>query len=311
MARPANPSIDSVRLYLQEIGRYPLLKKHEEILLATQIQQGLRISPTLSIEGLSAEDAAIVAEAKRSKDKLIRANLRLVVMVAKRFAKMKTVELLDLIQEGNLGLSRAADKFQPSKGCKFSTYAYWWIRQGITRAMGDKSRTIRLPIHVNEKISAIRKVVQTFYSEEFRNPTIAEIAELTGFPLSAVILLTVNARPVSSLDVTISNGKDKGETAILDLQSDELLQPIEAAIALEQKEILARYLSVLCDRDRTIMELRHGLRGEAPLSLACIGDRLGICRERVRQIQTVAMRKIRTTANREYPDEKPEFLEAI
>jgi len=305
---------DSIRSYLQEIGRIPLLTGDQEISLARQVQDGVAIAhclqelygldkapnlvKCLSFE-LMAEDKAILRRAKHAHDKMVQANLRLVVSVAKKYKTTSDVEFLDLIQDGTLGLIRAIEKFDPAKGYKLSTYAHWWIKQGITRTRGNQGRVIRLPVHVCEKMSKIKTESRLFFVENGRSPTPLELSKLVGISLKAFLMLCQNTRPTYPLDTRGDDGSGSHRSSVLDMQVSEAISPIDAAILLEQKQIAEQYLGLLDARSQHVLELRFGMVGDHAHTLAEIGDYLGVSRERARQIQTKAMRQLKVQASRD------------
>jgi len=315
---------DSIRSYLQEIGRIPLLTGDQEISLARQVQDGVAIAhclqelygldkapnlvKCLSFE-LMAEDKAILRRAKHAHDKMVQANLRLVVSVAKKYKTTSDVEFLDLIQDGTLGLIRAIEKFDPAKGYKLSTYAHWWIKQGITRTRGNQGRVIRLPVHVCEKMSKIKTESRLFFVENGRSPTPLELSKLVGISLKAFLMLCQNTRPTYPLDTRGDDGSGSHRSSVLDMQVSEAISPIDAAILLEQKQIAEQYLGLLDARSQHVLELRFGMVGDHAHTLAEIGDYLGVSRERARQIQTKAMRQLKVQASRDEIS-LAEYLEA-
>ena len=305
---------DSIRSYLQSIGRIPLLTGDQEISLARQVQDGVAIAHRLQeLHGLqkvpnlvkcltfdlTAEDKTILRLAKRAQDKMVQANLRLVVAIAKKYKTTSDVEFLDLIQDGTLGLIRAIEKFDPAKGYKLSTYAHWWIKQGITRTRGNQGRVIRLPVHVCEKMSKIKTESRLFFVENGRSPTPLEISKLVGISLKAFLMLCQNTRPTYPLDTRGDDGSGSHRSSVLDMQVSEAISPIDAAILLEQKQIAEQYLGLLDARSQRVLELRYGIVGDRAHTLSEIGDLLGVTRERVRQIQSIAMRKLRVLASRD------------
>jgi RNA polymerase primary sigma factor len=262
------PGVDSLRLYLHAIGRVQLLTADQEVALAKRIERG-------------------DIDAKRQ---MVEANLRLVVSIAKGYVG-RGLSFLDLIQEGSLGLIRAVEKFDYRRGYKFSTYATWWIRQAVTRAVADKSRTIRIPVHVNEKLSKVRSAERGLVQELGREPDPAEVAREVGLNLIEVReLMGLAAAPVS-LEAPI--GED-GSGRVADIVPDENGQgPFERATDSLQREGLDRALRLLTDRERRVIELRYGLSDAEPQTLEQIGRDLGITRERVRQIETNSLRKLK------------------
>ena len=262
------PGVDSLRLYLHAIGRVQLLTADQEVTLAKRIERG-------------------DMDAKRQ---MVEANLRLVVSIAKGYVG-RGLSFLDLIQEGSLGLIRAVEKFDYRRGYKFSTYATWWIRQAVTRAVADKSRTIRIPVHVNEKLSKVRSAERGLVQELGREPDPAEVAHEVGLNLTEVReLMGLAAAPVS-LEAPI--GED-GNGRVADIVPDENGQgPFERATDSLQREGLDRALRLLTDRERKVIELRYGLSDAEPQTLEQIGQDLGITRERVRQIETNSLRKLK------------------
>ena len=262
------PGVDSLRLYLHAIGRVQLLTAEQEVELAKRIERG-------------------DVDAKRQ---MVEANLRLVVSIAKGYVG-RGLSFLDLIQEGSLGLIRAVEKFDYRRGYKFSTYATWWIRQAVTRAVADKSRTIRIPVHVNEKLSKVRSAERSLVQDLGREPEPVEVAQEVGLNLSEVReLMGLAAAPVS-LEAPI--GED-GNGRVADIVPDENGQgPFERANDSLQREGLDRALRLLTDRERKVIALRYGLADAEPQTLEQIGQDLGITRERVRQIETNSLRKLK------------------
>jgi RNA polymerase primary sigma factor len=288
-------SSDPITWYLATIGREPLLTAAEEIELGNQVQAMMRL-----IEGgertYSDQEQRTIKIGKRSKARMMKANLRLVVSVAKKY-QSKGLELLDLIQEGSLGLERAVEKFDPTRGYKFSTYAFWWIRQSMTRAIACQSRTIRLPVHLSERLTAIRKVSLDLAHKLGAMPNRQEIAEALQMPLEELDSVLRQALTTSSLDAPV-NG-DEGRSFLGDLIADnseeEPLDRVERGIHQEQ---LGRWLSHLSSQEREVLQLRFGLDGEERHTLAEIGRRLDVSRERVRQVELKALRKLRNLTKR-------------
>ena len=265
-------SDDPVRLYLKEIGKYPLLTTEEEIALAKQIA-----------EGTPEEQAA-------AKKKLSEANLRLVVSIAKRYVG-RGMQFLDLIQEGNLGLIKAAEKFDYTKGYKFSTYATWWVRQAITRAIADQARTIRIPVHMVETINKLIRVNRQLAQELGRDPTPAEIAKEMGISESKVREIIKIAQEPVSLETPIGEEEDSHLGDFI--PDDEAPAPADAASHTLLKEQLGEVLSTLTTREEKVLRLRFGLEDGRPRTLEEVGKEFDVTRERIRQIEAKALRKLR------------------
>ncbi|GLZ03264.1 hypothetical protein Acsp03_07310 [Actinomadura sp. NBRC 104412] len=290
---------DSVHTYLKAIGRRQLLTAEQEVDLAKRIEAGLYAEYKLENQaGLSAQDRAdlewIAADGRRAKAHMLEANLRLVVSVAKKYSD-RGLSLLDVVQEGNLGLIRAVEKFDYSKGYKFSTYAMWWIRQAIQRGFADSARTIRLPVHVLEMLSKLSRVERDMHQRLGREPTPEEIAlELDKSPEQVRELLRTSRQPIS-LDSTI--GED-GETRIGDLIEDtdspEASELVDRQLMADQ---LRRTLDILPPREAKIMSMRFGLYDGTPRTLDEIGKALGLTRERIRQLEKESLSKLRHPSN--------------
>ena len=262
------PTNDPVRMYLKEIGKVPLLTAEEEVSLAKRIER---------------RDM----DAKR---KLIEANLRLVVSIAKRYVG-RGMLFLDLIQEGNLGLIRAVEKFDYRKGYKFSTYATWWIRQAITRAIADQARTIRIPVHMVETINKLIRVQRQLLQDIGREPTPEEIAtEMGTTPQKVREILKISQEPVS-LETPIGEEEDSQLGDFIEDQ--EATIPVDAVSEIMQKEELNHVLDSLTHRERKVIELRFGLKGEHPRTLEEVGQKFGVTRERIRQIEAKTLAKLR------------------
>ena len=289
-------SSDPISWYLSTIGRVPLLTPAEEIELGNQVQAMMRLVEDNREAEYSDQEKRTIRLGRRSKERMMKANLRLVVSVAKKY-QGKGLELLDLIQEGSLGLERAVEKFDPTRGYKFSTYAFWWIRQSMTRAIACQSRTIRLPVHLAERLSAVRKVSLDLAHKLGAMPSRKEIAEAMEMPIEELDSLLRQALTTSSLDAPV-NGEE-GRSFLGDLIADnsqaEPLEQVERSIHHEQ---LGRWLSHLTDQERQVLELRFGLEGEERHTLAEIGRMLDVSRERVRQVELKALRKLRHLTRR-------------
>ncbi|ABA21527.1 Sigma 28 (Flagella/Sporulation) [Trichormus variabilis ATCC 29413] len=298
---------DMVRTYLREIGRVPLLTREQEIVYGKQVQQMMSLidakealakkldrEPSLPewadhVQKSETEVKQTVTQGKRAKQKMIEANLRLVVAIAKKYQK-RNMEFLDLIQEGTLGLERGVEKFDPMRGYKFSTYAYWWIRQAITRAIAQQGRTIRLPIHITEKLNKIKKVQRELAQTLGRSPSPAEIAkELELEPAQIREYLNMARQPVS-LDVKVGDNQD---TELQEMLEDEGPSPEYYTTQEFLRQDLNTLLAELTPQQREVVALRFGLLDGNELSLAKVGERLNLSRERVRQLEHQALAHLR------------------
>jgi RNA polymerase primary sigma factor len=291
----AEPALDSVQHYLQEIGRVSLLSAAEEVELAERMERGKAATVRLaSAEVLSAQlrtalrsDIFSGQDARRH---LIQANLRLVVSIAKKYVG-RGLALLDLIQEGNIGLMRAVEKFDYHKGNRFSTYATWWIRQAVTRSIAEQGRTIRLPVHMSESVGQVKRAAERLAQALERQPTAEEIATALGQPLDRVERVLEAARRPVSLETPV--GED-GEHTLGDfLQDDELPTPADFASQQLLRQDLAAALQHLSERERRIIDLRYGLADGQRRTLEEVGKVLGMTRERARQIEAEALRRLR------------------
>ncbi|MET7374779.1 RNA polymerase sigma factor SigB [Micromonospora noduli] len=289
-------STDLVRAYLNGIGRTKLLTAAQEVDLARRIEAGLFADEKLATctpvsAELRADLELIVAEGRAAKDHLLEANLRLVVSIAKRYTG-RGMAFLDLIQEGNLGLIRAVEKFDYAKGYKFSTYATWWIRQAITRAMADQARTIRIPVHMVEQVNRMVRARRELAVTLGREPTVAEVARALEIPEIQVIELISYDREPVSLDQAVG---DDGESALGDFVAsvDPRTEPGDAAAQGELRNEVSIVLSTLSQREQAVIRLRFGLDDGRQRTLDEVGREFGLSRERIRQIEKVTLLKLR------------------
>ena len=300
---------DLVRSYLRDIGRVPLLSHEQEITLGRQVQDlmaleeleaelAVRLGAKPELEEwakAAALPAAVLRRrlqaGRRAKERMVAANLRLVVSVAKKYTK-RNMELLDLIQEGTIGLVRGVEKFDPTRGYKFSTYAYWWIRQGITRAIAEKSRTIRLPIHITELLNKLKKGQRELSQELGRTPTVTELAAAVELPEEEVKELLCRARQPVSLETKVGDGDD---TELLDLLAVDGAGPAELVDGDCLKGDLRALLDQLPQEQATVLKMRYGIgTSEAPMSLTGIARTLGMSRDKTRSLERRALEQIRT-----------------
>ncbi|WP_036919817.1 MULTISPECIES: RpoD/SigA family RNA polymerase sigma factor [unclassified Prochlorococcus] len=303
--------VDLVRSYLRDIGRVPLLTNEQEITLGRQVQDLNSLekleSELESINGTKptqeelAKEAGIkIAQLKkrlirgnRAKERMVASNLRLVVSVAKKYTK-RNMELLDLIQEGTIGLVRGVEKFDPARGYKFSTYAYWWIRQGITRAIAEKSRLIRLPIHITEILNKLKKGQRELSQQLARTPSMQELANFLDIPIEEVKELMFRASQPISLESKVGDGDD---TALLDLIASDTDLPNQEIEMECMKGDLDVILQKLPQMQHRVLRMRYGMNGEEPMTLTGIGRILGISRDRVRNLERDALRGLRKYGN--------------
>ena len=294
---------DSVRAYLRDIGRIPLLEHDEEILLGRQVQrlmelQEMKKELQLNNEGLAeAMDLPVkqirseIRQGVRAKDKMVTANLRLVVSVAKKYTK-RNMELLDIIQEGTIGLVRGVEKFDPGRGYKFSTYAYWWIRQGITRAIAEKSRAIRLPIHITENLNKLKKAQRELSQINGSMPTVFQLADHMGLTADEIKDLMCKARQPTSLEIKIGENRD---TALIDLLEDETQLPDTLLEKQFVKQDIRALIDDLPEMQAAVISMRYGIGEEImePMSMTAIGQVLNMSRDRVRTLEQKAIRALR------------------
>jgi RNA polymerase primary sigma factor len=287
-------SSDSIGWYLSTIGRVPLLTAAEEIELAHHVQAGKRLLE-LPLAERTPKHKRQLRMAQRARDRMMAANLRLVVSVAKKYQN-QGLELLDLVQEGAIGLERAVDKFDPAMGYKFSTYAYWWIRQGMTRAIDNSARTIRLPIHISEKLSKMRRISRELSHRLGRQPNRLELSHAMDMRPEELEELISQSAPCASLDAHARGEEDRSTLGelIADPASNEHMDSMDRHL---QKEHLGSWLGQLNEREQRIIKLRFGLEGSEPLTLAEIGRLINVSRERVRQLEAKAIMKLRLMSN--------------
>ena len=294
---------DSVRAYLRDIGRIPLLAHEEEILLGRKVQRlmtllEMKTEMSLDNDGLAEAMEVPLKQIKRelrdgekAKEKMVTANLRLVVSVAKKYTK-RNMELLDIIQEGTIGLVRGVEKFDPGRGYKFSTYAYWWIRQGITRAIAEKSRAIRLPIHVTENLNKLKKAQRELSQLNGEMPSVFQLAEYLNLTVDEIKDLMCKARQPTSLEIKIGENRD---TALIDLLEDETQLPDMLLEKAFIKEDVQELIADLPEMQAAVISMRYGIGEDCmePMSMTAIGQVLNMSRDRVRTLEQKAIRSLR------------------
>ena len=298
---------DSVRSYLRDIGRIPLLEHDEEILLGRQVQRmmvlkdmkkELELDNESLAQAVDLTDKQIKKELRdgeRAKDKMVTANLRLVVSVAKKYTK-RNMELLDIIQEGTIGLVRGVEKFDPGRGYKFSTYAYWWIRQGITRAIAEKSRAIRLPIHITENLNKLKKAQRELSQMNGQMPNVFELAAYLDLTVDEIKDLMCKARQPTSLEIKIGENRD---TALIDLLEDETQLPENILEIQYIKEDIRELIKELPEMQAAVISMRYGIGDEMlePMSMTAIGQVLNMSRDRVRTLEHKGLRALRADSD--------------
>ena len=294
---------DSVRSYLRDIGRIPLLEHDEEILLGRKVQRLMELETQkkeleLDNEGLAkAWDIPLkqikkeLRDGQKAKEAMVTANLRLVVSVAKKYTK-RNMELLDIIQEGTIGLVRGVEKFDPGRGYKFSTYAYWWIRQGITRAIAEKSRAIRLPIHVTENLNKLKKAQRELSQMNGYMPSVFQLSDHLELSVDDIKDLMCKARQPTSLEIKIGENRD---TALIDLLEDESQIPEKILERNCIKEDMRELISDLPEMQAAVISMRYGIGEEIlePMSMTAIGQLLNMSRDRVRTLEYKALRELK------------------
>ena len=295
---------DSVRAYLRDIGRIPLLEHDEEILLGRKVQRLMQIKEAES--GLEVKDNDSLAQvlglttkelrrelrdSEKAKDKMVTANLRLVVSVAKKYTK-RNMELLDIIQEGTIGLVRGVEKFDPGRGYKFSTYAYWWIRQGITRAIAEKSRAIRLPIHVTENLNKLKKAQRELSQINGAMPNVFQLSDHLGLTVDEIKDLMCKARQPASLEIKIGENRD---TSLMDLLEDSKQIPDDLLEAACIKDDICEMIGDLPEMQAAVISMRYGIGSDIlePMSMTAIGQVLNMSRDRVRTLEHKALKSLR------------------
>ncbi len=299
---------DNVRAYLRDIGRIPLLEHEEEILLGRKVQRLmtlLEMKQELSLDNDGLAEAMDVPlkevkkelrEGEKAKEKMVTANLRLVVSVAKKYTK-RNMELLDIIQEGTIGLVRGVEKFDPGRGYKFSTYAYWWIRQGITRAIAEKSRAIRLPIHITENLNRLKKAQRELSQINGEMPTIKQLAGELELTEDDIKDLMCKARQPTSLETKIGENRD---TALIDLLEDESQLPDTLLHKSCVKDDIRELIKDLPEMQAAVVSMRYGIGDEVlePMSMTAIGQILNMSRDRVRTLEHKALRTLRENSDK-------------
>jgi len=308
MAQP-KLSGDSVRAYLRDIGRVPLLEHDEEILLGRKVQRLMeiegkrkeleeqnkrKIDNTELAAHFDYDQKAIrreIREGTKAKDKMVTANLRLVVSVAKKYTK-RNMELLDIIQEGTIGLVRGVEKFDPGRGYKFSTYAYWWIRQGITRAIAEKSRAIRLPIHITENLNRLKKAQRVLSQINGYMPSVKQLSDELHLSEDEIKDLMCKARQPTSLEIKIGENRD---TALIDLLEDESQLPDDLLTAACIKDDIRELIGDLPEMQAAVISMRYGIGSDIlePMSMTAIGQILNMSRDRVRTLEQKALRALK------------------
>ncbi|MDJ0577607.1 MAG: RNA polymerase sigma factor, RpoD/SigA family [Xenococcaceae cyanobacterium MO_234.B1] len=301
------PSTDTIQTYLKEIGKIPLLEQSEEIILGKQVQKMMSlVAEKEKIEQKRGEVVnhkqwanavdltekqlkQVLHQGAFAKNKMVQSNLRLVVSVAKKYQK-RNVEFLDLIQEGSLGLQRGVEKFDPGKGYRFSTYAYWWIRQAITRAIAQQSKTIRIPVHITEKLNKIRKAQRELAQKFNRSATTQEVAQEIGIePEQVLEYLKLTKDPIS-LDLRVGKEEDTELSQLIEDYSDS---PEDEITQRLMKRDVEKMLKLLKPREREVLSLRFGFEDGEAWSLSAIGKRLNLSRERVRQVESRAIANLK------------------
>lgn len=294
---------DSVKIFLRDIGRTPLLTKEEEWNLSQlivrnkpkiiKLEEKLEKAEARGDEQRTQKYQVEIKKLKRPAEKMAEANIRLVVSIAKKHMG-RGLDFPDLIEEGNIGLLRAVEKFDPDKGNRFSTYATWWIRQGITRAISDQARTIRIPVHMMENIYKMKRIQVELTQKLNRKPTNEEIAEAMHMDVSKIEHIIKIKQDISSLDAKLKGGSDDDDSTLSDfVEDDDVETPENSAAALLLKEHIADVLKDLNDRERKILEMRFGLGGGKSHTLEEVGEAFDVTRERIRQIESKALLKLR------------------
>jgi RNA polymerase primary sigma factor len=293
----ADGTIDDIQMYLNEIGRVPLLTFAEEVALAEQLARGVAAKQRLAAQAALTPSVRAALQAdidlgEAARQHLTQANLRLVVSIAKKYVS-HGLSLMDLIQEGNLGLMRAVEKYDPGRGNRFSTYATWWIRQAVSRALAERSRTIRLPVHLTESMGQVKRTADRLSQALERQPTVEELATALGEPLEKITRVLEAMRQPVSLEMPVGEEQENTLGALIADTAQE--PPLEAASRALLRRDMALALEELTEREQRVLSLRYGLADGQHRTLEEVGRAIGMTRERARQIEAEAMRRLRTS----------------